>query len=251
MNKYTKNPKSDLEELIIPDRSVKPIVYAGLLNQKSVLYFNDYFEKKPIYELINNIESIRQVGSYSTIDLYFTSNGGYIDSLFVLADYLNNIEDIEINFIVNGMVASCGFNILVLIDNEHIHLNFNDFCTGLIHFADNAISSRAQKNSDADRYVLEKFAQKELDRLNDWFKTEILPFLGLSKTDLKKLEEGHDVMLTREELEDAVANYNEYRYVMSDEFEIAYNMIDEQIAELKRSKANMTKLKKKYKRWVK
>lgn len=243
--KYRKS-SSDIEDLIFQDKSAKPIVYAGLVDQKSVLYFNDYFEKKPIYELINNIEMIRQVGSYSTIDLYFTSNGGYIDSLFVLADYLNNIEDIEINFIVTGMVASCGFNILVLIDNEHIHLNFNDFCTGLIHFADNIISSRAQQSSEADRYVIEKFAKAELDRLNNWFKSEILPYLGLSKTDLKHLEEGKDVLLTKEELEEAVANYKEYKYVTSDEFEIAYNAIDDQIKELKRNKAEMSKLRKKY-----
>lgn len=243
-----KNPKSDIEDLIFPDKNIRPIVYTGLQNQKSVLYFNDYFEKKPIYELINNIETIRQVGSYSTIDLYFTSNGGYIDSLFVLSDYLNHIEDIEINFIVNGMVASCGFNILVLIDNEHIHLNFNDFCTGLIHFADNIISSRAQQSSEADRYVIEKFAKSELDRLNNWFKSEILPYLGLSKTDLKHLEEGKDVLLTKDELETAVDNYREYKYVMSEEFEMAYNMIDSQISELKKNKLEMSKLKRKYKR---
>lgn len=236
-----------MEALLFPtDSKTKPVVYAGLVNQKSVIYFNDYFEKKPITELINNIELVRQVGGYSVIDLYFTSNGGFIDSLFVLSDYLNNLEGITINFIVNGMVASCGFNILVLIENPNINIVFNKFCSGLIHFADIMLSSRAQQSSESNRYIIEKFAKAELDRLNEWFKDEILPYLGLSKTDLKKLEEGKDVLLNAEELEDAVANYKEYKYVTSEEFEVNLAVIDSEIKELQNAKKDMLRLKKKY-----
>lgn len=238
-----------VSSLILP-KTVTPIVYSGVQNEKSIIYFNDYFEKKPIFELINNIESIRQIAGYNEIDLYFTSDGGFADSLFVLADYLNNIQNIRINFIVTGMAASCGFYILVLIDNPNVNIVFNDFCTGLIHFADSAISDRSQRSNEDERYEFSKFFKHELDRLNEWMKTEILPYLGLSKEDMKKLEEGKDVYLTRDELEEVVTNYKEYKYVTSEEFEIAYEMIDAEIEKLKESKRSMTKLKNKYKKVI-
>lgn len=199
-----------------------PIVYDGMNNQKTVICFNNYFENKNITELINKIESVRQIGGYVEIDLYFSSNGGDANCLFMLADYLNNIKGIQINFIANGMLASAGFYILLLIENTNIDIIFNDFCEGLIHLGDSYISYRGQLTKEDARYNHDKFHAQSLEMLNNYFFKEILPNLNLSDKDLKLLEEGRDILLHKEELERVVSEYHYKKYLTSEEFVETY-----------------------------
>lgn len=213
------------------DNRLEPVVYTGMQNQKTVVTFDDYFEHETITRLINKIESIRQIGGYDEIDLYFTSLGGVADTMFILADYLNNIKDIRINLLINGMVASCGFYILLLIENPNVDLIFNEHCSGLIHLGDTYISARGQLTSEESRYNWEKFRAEDLKRLNDYFKKEIIPKLNLSKKDMKQLNEGRDVMFHGDELEKIVNEYHNNRYFNSDEAVEHYVNLQQKISE--------------------
>lgn len=211
------------------DMGTAPVVYTGMENQKTILVFDDIFETKSITRLINDIESVRQIGGYSVIDLYFTSDGGSADSMFMLSDYLNNLEDIHINLIVTGMVASAGFYILLLINNPCVNIEFNKCCSGLIHLGDTYVSCRGQLASENSRYNYDKFVSDHLDKLNDFFKKEILPKLNLSKKDLKHINEGKDLMLCADELEKMINEYHDKIFFESDEAVEQYIMLNEKI----------------------
>ena len=229
--KFNKNKLYNEFESIAIDNGHKPVVYTGMQNQKTVITFNDCFEDETITRLINDIESVRQVGGYSEIDLYFTSDGGSADSLFVLADYLNNSQGITINFIVTGIVASAGFYILLLIENNDVNIIFNKHCSGLIHLGDSYMSYRGQLTTEESRYNWDKFRAESLKKLNEYFKNEILPNLNLSKKDLKHIEAGKDLMLHADELEKIVNEYHERKYFNSDEVVEHYVALNQQISE--------------------
>lgn len=229
-NKGQNKLYNDFESTPI-DNGLEPVVYTGMQNQKAVVTFDDYFKHETITRLINKIESIRQIGGYEEIDLYFTSLGGVADTMFILADYLNNIKDIRINFLINGMVASCGFYILLLIENHNIDLIFNEHCSGLIHLGDTYISARGQLTTEESRYNWEKFRAEDLKRLNEYLKKEIIPRLNLSKKDMKQLNEGGDVMFHGDELEKKVNEYHNNRYFNSDEAIEHYVNLQQKISE--------------------
>ena len=237
---------NDIEPIIGKVSSYEPIVYGGMCNQSTVVMFNDCFEHDTINKLINDIESIRQIGGYSSIDIYFTSMGGVADTLFVLSDYLNNIDDIHINFIVNGMVASCGFYILLLIDNENIDLIFNSCCSGLIHLGDVYISARGQLVAEEGRYNIDKFYAEDLKRLNDYLKNELIHKLNLSKKDIKQLEQGKDVMFHKDELEKIVMDFRNRRYYQSEKAIEDYAGLLHKAHELNESLEKMQENYKKY-----
>ena len=237
---------NEIEPAIGKVNSYEPIVYGGMHNQSTVVMFNDCFDYETINKLINDIESIRQIGGYSNIDLYFSSLGGIAETLFVLADYLNNIEDIHINFIVNGMVASCGFYILLLIENENIDLIFNSHCSGLIHLGDTYISARGQLAMEESRYNWEKFQAEDLKKLNDYFKKELIPKLNLSKKDIKQLEQGRDIMFHGDELEKIITDFRDKRYYQSENIVEDYVILLHKANELNES---LEKMKEKYKKY--
>lgn len=213
-----KNKKTCFDYMQVEKDNLKPVILNDLHDEKTVITFNDYFDHAPIVELINNIEAIRQTGGYSDIDLYFTSDGGDIDYLFMLADYLNNIDDIQINIIVNGMVASAGFYILLMIDNtKNIKILFNKFCRCLIHLGDTYISARSQLSQEDCRYNFDKFHANDINNINKFFKEEIFPKLNLSKKDIKHLNEGRDLILDSDEFEEIVTNYRNKQYYNSED----------------------------------
>lgn len=226
---------------LLPIKEERPIVLTGMMGQKTVMYFDDEFDKEPITRLINDIEMARQVGGYSVIDLYFSSLGGNADTLFVLGDYLNNIEDIDINFIVNGMVASCGFLILLLIDNEKIHISCNQFSSGLIHLADIYLSTRDQRSSEEDRYRFSKFLKSEVEKLNKWILNDVVPLLPLSDKDKQKISEGEDVMFSGDELDSLIRKYQYNRFMRTERFLEEYVSIGDEIKALQSVRKKMKK----------
>lgn len=224
---------------------IVPVVYTGMENKCATVYFNDYFYFEPIYSLITDLDSIRQVGSYSKLTLYFSSGGGLADCLFTLSDYFNQIDDIEIDLVVSGMVASAGFYILLMIDNPNINIIFNDISSGIIHLSDTFLSSRGMLSKDDGRYNWDKFRQKESEKLNNYFKINYINKLKLSKEDRKRLNQGQDLHLDKKELEDIVYSFQERRYFESEEFLKNYADLKFNMNELQ---DNIEELKDKYKK---
>lgn len=223
---------------------ITPIVYTGMENQSTTIYFDDGFEFETIYNLISDIDSIRQIGGYSKINLYFSSNGGNADCLFVLSDYLNQIDDIEIDFIVTGMVASAGFYILLMVNSSNINIIFNDGCFGVLHLGDTWLSSRGRLSNDSGRYDWNKFKEKDINNLNSYFRINYINKLKLSKEDRKRLNQGQDLHLEKKELEDIVYSFQERRYFESEEFLKNYADLKFSVEELQN---NIKELKDKYK----
>lgn len=218
---------------------IVPVAYTGMENQCTTIYFSDSFEFESIYNLMTDIDSVRQIGGYSKITLYFSSNGGDADCLFALADYLNQISDIEIDFVVTGMVASAGFYILLMIDNPNINIIFSDRCSGLIHLGDTYLSSRGSLSKESERYNWDKFLERDINELNKYFKENFINKLKLRKEDRKRLNQGQDLHLLKEELENVVYSFHERKYYESEDFLNDYSQLENKIKEFEEILDNM------------
>lgn len=205
---------------------VSPVIAPGWKNQSTVIYFNGGFDTDSIRNLINDIELVRQTPGYSSIDLYFTSNGGYNRDLNVIIDYLNNIEDIKINFIATGWVASCGFYILAMINNDNIKIEVQDSAMGLIHLADISVSSRDLLGDDqtTGNYLIRHIEETNKDLKN------IITHMGFPQIAVDRILSGQDLHLTAGEIRAALKYYFDWRYYNSDTFDRKMEYIDEKIA---------------------
>lgn len=197
---------------------IEPSVMDNPNSKETTIWFNGYYSYENIYKLMTQIDSVVQSGGYEKINLYYSSDGGEADSLFALSNYLNNINNIDISIRIVGMVASCGFYLLTLLDNPNISLEFTQSSSGLIHLGDILISARGLLSKESSRYCQEKFLQQGIDDLNKYLKEEILDNLELSDIDRDKLNQGNDVMLQSDELEKIIISFHEKRYYKSDSF---------------------------------
>ena len=217
------------ENILAPKDRVTPVVYTGMEEQYTTIYFNDYFDYDPIYSLMTDIDSVRQIGGYSKINLYFSSLGGNADCLFTLADFLNQINDIEIDLIVSGMVASAGFYLLLMIENSNVNIIFSSGSRGIIHLGDTLLSSRGSLSKESERYNFDKFREKDIQELNKYFKENYINKLKIRKEDRRRLNQGQDLHLLKDELEIIVNDFHGKRYYESDEFLNTYFEIKSRI----------------------
>ena len=215
--------------------NVQPIIMDGSATETMVWFTSDFTEYS-IYKLIQDIEQIKQ-GDYKKMKLYFSSNGGCIFSLRVLADYLNKqIGDLEIDLYVTGLVASAGFYILLMIENSNIKIMFDNLSMGLIHLSDSLVSQRSMLSREDARYSAEQHFIKSTTTVNNWLTTEYLDKLDLREKDREMLQQGKDVMLEQKELERVVNKFREERFLESDECQeeigdlmVLYTEINERI----------------------
>ena len=195
---------------------VQPIIMDGNATE-TVVWFSSDFTEYNIYKLIQDIEQVKQ-GDYKKMKLYFSSNGGCIFSLRVLANYLNTqIGDLEIDVYVSGLVASAGFYILLMLENSNIKIKFDNLSMGLIHLSDMLVSQRSMLSREDARYNAEQHYIKSTVTFNNWLTTEYLDKLDLREKDREMLQQGKDVMLENKELERIVTKFREDRFLESDE----------------------------------
>lgn len=176
-------------------------------DQRSIICFDGGFTIDEIRNLINDIENVRQTPGFSEVDLYFSSRGGYLKDLSMLADYLNNIDDFKVNFICNDMCASCGFFILLEIDNENVRIRILESAYGVIHLATQYLDARDMLGDD---FRPAKFYKRNLDETNKII-MEKLSKCGLTDEELKRVKEGEDIYLDNVRLEKVIKTYIDYR----------------------------------------
>lgn len=187
------------------ESELEPVCISGLENEKATLIFNKDFNNETISNLIYRIDNIRQSGSYVKLDIYFSSDGGDIDSMFMLADYINSIEDdFEIVIKVNGGVCSAGFYILFLLENTQVL--FGESSWGMIHLGTTWLDARGLLDPRKDNYSHNKFHKSEMDRLNKKFK-DLIEQLKLTPKEKKYIYNGNDLHLCKSRLEEI---YNDY-----------------------------------------
>lgn len=233
-----------------PKNESLPVILNGLENEKTVLWYEDGFDKESIYKLINEIELARQVKGYSEIDLYFCSNGGYVYALDILVDYLNHLEEIKINLIVSGMVASCGFFLVFLVDNENIEVTFGKSAQGMVHLPDILLSNRDQKSKDDYRFNETKLNKEYVDRLSQDLHDNVLVYLGINKETIDRIMHGDDVYFDRDELSGMYEAFIYHRYLMSQDCEDYIDELEKSIESLKESVKNLKADRKRVKKVV-
>ena len=187
---------------------VGPVVIPTTLKeQKSIICFDGGFTISEIRGLINDIENVRQTPGFTEVDLYFSSRGGYLKDLAILSDYLNSIDDIKVNFICNDVCASCGFFILLEIDNDNVRIRILDSAYGVIHLATQYLDARDMLGDD---FRPSKFHKRNLDETNKRI-LENLSKCGLSEEELKRIKEGDDIYLDSDRLTEVIKTYIDYR----------------------------------------
>ena len=247
INCKNKQFNNNLCEDVFQDyNNIAPICYTGMQNQTAIINFSDYFTFENIYKLINDVESIRQVGGYTDITVYFSSNGGCARDLFVLSDYLTGVRDINIKFVVSEAVCSCGFYILLMLDSPNIQIEFSKDAYGLIHLATISLESRGQLSSEVSKYNSEKFKKASVDELNKYFIDNFINKLDLSEEDKNKILDGQDVYISNSELERLVKDFYDRIYTESDDFIDDYANIIAEIDALQALKEQYENNYKKY-----
>ncbi len=109
------------------------------------------------------------------------------------------------------------------------------------------MSLRGSLSKESDRYDWNKFVEKDLKRLNKYFKETYLNKLNLTKEDRKRLNQGQDVYLSKDDLEEIVYSFHEKRYYESENFVSTYNQLKEKRKSIDDLIDNM---KKEYKKCV-
>jgi ATP-dependent protease ClpP protease subunit len=205
---------------------VEPVIYSGIEPTKGVFYFDDAFTKESIIGLINDIEQFRQ-GGYTGLDLYFQSNGGDVDYLFTLADYINTLpEGFDLTILPNGMCASAGFYIMLMV--ERANIVFLKPAYGMIHLASCYINSYALYNNDKTTHDYSKFRLDNIKELNDFIKEEYIKNLDVAEDDLKQILEGKELYFSNEEFEKVVISYANKKYFKSDGFKAHIEQLESQ-----------------------
>lgn len=220
------------------EKICEPVCYTGLKDEKGVIVFNEEFTQETITELIYNIENLRQSESYKCLDLYFSSPGGELHSMYRLIDYLNNLEGLDINLIVDGEIASAGFYTVFLL--EDVNVIFNEACYGMIHLGDTYISVRGQLDKTAPKYSWDKFHKNHMNNMNNKFKNFILE-LGLTDKEKKHILCGKDLFLHKEKLEKLYDEYRNKKFYSSDEAIQTYITLKEQQTNIQKSLKEMEK----------
>ncbi len=226
----------------IPMIHVGPVVYENLRNQKAVIYFEDDFEPDAIRHLINDIERVRQIRGYSQIDLYFNSRGGYAKELGSIVRYLNKIDDIRINFIANGPCCSCGFYILLLLENPNIAISILNDAYAMIHLSTIQLDGRNLLGNDL---TPSNFHKKSLEKSNEeWL--EMLSHCKLTREEMDIVKSGEDLYVDSDRLYDIIKNYDFWRKCDTGELDASVEHINQQIEELRKRKMNIKKGYKEY-----
>lgn len=198
-----------------------------------VINFEGGFNSYNIHKLIYDIETIRQSGKHTVMDLYFSSHGGYYTDMQHLITYIERLQGLHINIIVTGYVCSAGYWILPLLNlNEHVTITFTEAAEGMIHLADVKLSVRDTYTKD---HNFTNFAHDRLAKTNAKL-LEVAQHIGLSEEQVTMIKEGKDVWLDRDELKDTLNEYYNYWFVTSGKALNDYNGVAKQIEELQRKK---------------
>ena len=231
----------------IPQIDEMPIspCYSGLQDEKCVLVFDNEFRSESIARLIYDIENFRQNPSYNRMDLYFSSNGGCLQSMYRMVDYLNNIENFEINIIVDGEVASAGFYMIFLLENENVGVVFTETSYGMIHLGDTYVSARGQLDKRPSKFSFEKFKKEDIELLNKKF-VDLIDELSLSKEEKNHIMNGQDFFLSKDRLEKVYEDYQDKKYFEDEATINSYIELNTQYKQIKLAKELMEDGFKKY-----
>lgn len=174
----------------------------------SVYYFDDELTSKSVGDFISEIDTtrvryvVRQEEDKTYVEpvklkIYISTQGGQVDSAFVLADYLYTLAEDEFTYIeviVTHHIHSSGlFFLKHLVDNSNdkIKIVFFEHVEAIIHKMEVTIQTREQ--AEDMEYILNKLNLRNKAVL-DFFKKH------LTKKDIQMFNSSKDVILTCDRL---------------------------------------------------
>lgn len=147
------------------------------------IIFENQISNKTVQNLINNINS------YQFVNLYFSTNGGRVDSMKILVDFLNHrYAENSIKIILFNELVSAGTYMLI---DYHGPLFIKDLRYFMFHAPD--IRLNTIRNDAYDKKIKEM-----LDQHNEIYYEDIAS-LGLTKAEIKKIKEGGDIYIYQED----------------------------------------------------
>jgi ATP-dependent protease ClpP protease subunit len=158
----------------------------GLLDKPDLthtLFFDDEINSETVQRLIN------ELNNYSTIDLFFTTEGGNLSVMEALIHYLNSRKD-DITIILTEEICSAGTFLLTDFEGNIKISKSLDFI--LFHIADR-MTYTSRKNA-----LNMKELGKQLKVLNEEL-IDKYTTLGLTTSEIRKFKAGYDVILYRKD----------------------------------------------------
>lgn len=164
--------------------------------QKEVIEQTIIFTEEINSDTVQNV--ITQMSSYSFVNLYFSTVGGEIYAMNILCDYLNRRHAQESIRVYLGPIVLSAGTYLLLYYNGPLFMTKN-FKYFMFHAPDISLFTiRATKH--------EKRIKKYLDEDNEVYYNDLLK-LGLTKADIKKIKDGDDIFVFRDELDKLKINF--------------------------------------------
>lgn len=146
-------------------------------------YFQDCITVDTVQELIDILVQVE------SIDLFFTTEGGELAAMKALLHAIEQHPDV--NIYLTGYIASAG-TFLLTDCTKPVYLT-EDLDWILFHQGDRAVEGEFRKNT-LDRNILyEQLKETNLDWSNKFKK------LGLSTKEIKRFNEGDDVVLYKKD----------------------------------------------------
>lgn len=146
-------------------------------------YFQDCITVDTVQELIDILVQVE------SIDLFFTTEGGELAAMKALLHAIEQHPDV--NIYLTGYIASAG-TFLLTDCTKPVYLT-EDLDWILFHQGDRAVEGEFRKNT-LDRNILyEQLKETNLDWSNKFKK------LGLSAKEIKRFNEGDDVVLYKKD----------------------------------------------------
>ena len=146
-----------------------------------IIIFENEITKDTITKLINNIN----YSDSNEFTIYFSTEGGDIDYILILIDFINNSNKI-INFVCFRDISSAGF--ILMLNLPKLKIKILNGTSAIIHLISQLIETRDVKNIDLT----------DLIDMNNDFLNKVQPFI--SKSDFKNLKNGFDVNLNCKQL---------------------------------------------------
>lgn len=155
------------------------------ITQRYTYYFSDNINEETVQNLIDKLHGC------PAIDLYFSTEGGYVSSMKVLVHFLNSCKDL--NIYLTHFVASAGT--FLLTDCIHPIILTEDLDFILFHMLDAPVENQFRKHP-----VDFKITHEQLRELNNNWANKYKK-LGLNKKEITEFLKGNDVVLYRKDFE--------------------------------------------------
>lgn len=157
----------------------------------AAVYFDGEIDDETIDILLNKLDTALR--SSPIVYLYFSSEGGIWGASKVLIDYLDTYKN-RIVLVAYSALFSAALLIYYLATCEKRKLTD---VLGLAHYPDRPYSSRELMNKTTVSSVLKKWSDEVfIDRFRKLYKA-----MGLSKAEIKLLDEGQDVVLNPDRMD--------------------------------------------------